>query len=88
MISIDGFDDAIIGTGMRSTSREVLVYDADKCEEILVAAGYGVNCLPFFLENIDVDSLGERAPIFIYLDSNDKRKDAEETGRPFLKIVH
>lgn len=88
MISIQGFDEAILGTGIRESNREVLVYDADKCEELLITQGYGVNSLSHFLESIDVDSLGNRAPLFIYLDANVDYDATDERGRPALRIVH
>ena len=89
MISIDGLDQAIIGTGMRAKEREVLVYDATKCEELLLENGVADNLFNF-LDSIDIQSLGDRAPLFIYLDSNfeDDKVDDNKGKRPDLRIVH
>jgi hypothetical protein len=88
MVCIEGLDDAIVGTGFRSQAGEVLVYDADKCNELLMYAGYGENCLPFFLESLDIESLGDRAPFFIYLDGETEHDVTRQTGRPKLRLVH
>lgn len=87
MISIDGFDAAIIGTGIRAIAKEVLVYDADACEKLLRDNGFE-DPLSIYLESIDVDSLGDRAPLFIYLDSNADDKLDESKGKPKLRLVH
>jgi hypothetical protein len=88
MVCIEGLDEAIIGTGLRGPNSEVLVYDANKANEILLYAGYGEDSLPYFLESLDVDGLGERAPLFIYLDSDVEHDVTEQTGRPSLRLVH
>jgi hypothetical protein len=88
MVCIEGLDEAIIGTGLRSMESEVLVYDAEKANEILMYAGYGENALPHFLEGLAVDGLGERAPLFIYLDSDVEHDVTGQTGRPSLRLVH
>ena len=87
MISIDGFDDAIIGTGIRALAKEVLVYDANMCEDLLKSNGFSAP-LSNYLESIDVDSLGDRAPLFIYLDSKADDELDEPEGKPDLRIVH
>ncbi len=89
MIAIEGLDEAIIGTGIRSSDSEVLVYDADAAQEVLLYLGYGENALPYFLESLNVDGLGDKAPIFIYLDNNLAKNDSfNHDGRPKLRIVH
>lgn len=89
MIAIEGLDDAILGTGIRTSKNEVLVYDGDVAEEILLYMGYGENSLPHFLESIDLDSLGDKAPMFIYLDSDKDIYDrTSNTGQPTLRLVH
>ena len=88
MVCIEGLDEAIIGTGLRTCDSEVLVYDANIANELLLYAGYGENSLPYFLESLDVDGLGERAPIFIYLDKDVEHDVTEQKGRPSLKLVH
>jgi len=89
MIAIEGLDDAILGTGIRTSKNEVLVYDGDVAEEILLYMGYGEHSLPHFLESIDLDSLGDKAPMFIYLDSDKDLYDrTSNTGQPKLRLVH
>ena len=88
MVCIEGLDDAIIGTGLRSATAEVLVYDADKANELLLFAGYGEDSLLYFLDSLDMDGLGDRAPFFIYLDSGIEHDVTQQTGRPKLRIVH
>ena len=87
MISIDGFDEAIIGTGIRALAKEVLVYDANMCEDLLKSNGFS-DPLSNYLESIDVDSSGLCDPLFIYLDSKANDKFDEPEGRPDLRIVH
>ena len=36
MLKADGFDDAVIGVGVRCGFDDVIVYDYDKCVDILV----------------------------------------------------
>lgn len=37
MLKADGFDDAVLGFGSRCGEEDLLVYDYDKCVDILVA---------------------------------------------------
>lgn len=69
MMAINGLDEAVIGTGVRGDT-EVLVYDATHVLEILEAIGYNEPSLDEFLEYIHINELGERAPIFVFLDSD------------------
>lgn len=89
MVCIDGFDDAIVGTGLRDASTEVLVYDAAIVQEILSCSGYPEHSLINFLETIDLKTLGAKAPLFIYFDAELQHEDVEQTKRrPRLKVVH
>jgi len=89
MIAIEGLDEAILGTGIRTSKSEVLVYDGDVAEEILLHMGYGENSLPYFLESIDLDGLGDKAPMFIYLDNDQNPYDrTTDIGQPRLRLVH
>jgi hypothetical protein len=88
MTVIQGFDEALIGTGLRTTGREVLVYDAYIAQDILNEwfPNEGV-LLVEFLRSIEVDSLGDNAPIFVFRDDEilgeirAARKAASGSGR-------
>lgn len=61
MLSIDGLEFAILGTGHTVCGDEVLIYD-----------GYAVEALDFhadeYLEQLESAGMAHMAPIFIYLD--------------------
>ena len=61
MLSIDGLEFAILGTGHTVCGEEVLIYD-----------GYVVETLDFrpdeYLEQLESAGMAHMAPIFIYLD--------------------
>tara|TARA_R110000772_G_scaffold35493_3_gene85520 strand:+ start:3839 stop:4111 length:273 start_codon:yes stop_codon:yes gene_type:complete len=71
MLKADGFDEAIIGTGLKWTengSVDVLVYDADKCVEILMERDdmeYD-EAVEFFEFNTVGSYMGETTPIFTW----------------------
>tara|TARA_R110002012_G_scaffold126216_4_gene277998 strand:- start:1222 stop:1503 length:282 start_codon:yes stop_codon:yes gene_type:complete len=89
MICLEGFDDAIVGTGLRDADAEVIVYDANKMQEILLWQGFPENSLVGFLETIDLKVLGNQAPLFIYLDAELEHEVVERTeGKPRLRVVH
>jgi len=70
MIAVEGLDEAVIGTGLRTTGKEVLVYDANKAQEIIDGyIGEGMDVTEYLFE-IGIDALGDQAPIFVYLDEN------------------
>lgn len=86
MYAVTGFEEALIGTGMRSPFVEVLMYDGYKAQALLEALGYEDMDLPEYLYSIGLDELGEEAPIFVYLDSGilDECREANAGGR----VVH
>jgi hypothetical protein len=86
MIAIEGLDSALIGTGLRGTS-EVLVYDATKAEVLLQNNGFGTDSLHDFLYSVGIDSLGENAPLFVYLDE-DISDEFRNEKRGHLSLVH
>ena len=85
MIAIDGFEDALIGTGMRTTSLEVLVYDGYKAQELLNEFGYNDVDISEYLRLLGIDELGNKAPLFVFLD-DEVRHELEQAraGRPRL----
>lgn len=77
MVTVEGFDSAIIGTGLRATGREVLVYDANKAQMILNSGMYAGVDIVEYLYGLGIDSLGDNAPIFVFLDD----EIVDELGR-------
>lgn len=71
MVVIEGLDAALIGTGLRTTGREALVYDADIAQEILDEWFPNEKVsLVEFLRSIEIDALGDNAPLFIFRDDD------------------
>lgn len=71
MVVIEGLDAALIGTGLRTTGREALVYDADIAQEILNEWFPNEKVsLVEFLRSIEIDALGDNAPLFIFRDDD------------------
>jgi len=59
----DGFDDAIIGH-----SGECVVYDIDKCTQILVEGGMDYDeAVEYFHFNVEGSYVGTRTPIWTYV---------------------
>lgn len=75
MLKADGFDEAIIGVGRRCGQETIVVYDADKCREILQKQ-LGSNVVEdneiaylaadeYFEFNVVGAWMGEDTPIFV-----------------------
>ena len=65
----DGFNDAIIGVAERCGSDDILVYDAEKCIEILVerdGMSYEEAC-EYFSFNVSGAYVGEGTPTFVWV---------------------
>ena len=62
MISIEGMDHAIVGTGISSSGKEVLVYDGNVFESEL--------SIRLVLQNLTDTGHAEIAPLFVYLDKD------------------
>ncbi len=67
--AIEGLYAALVGIGLRESGQEVLVYDAARVERLLESNGSELS-LWAFIQELDMASLGERAPMFIWLDEN------------------
>jgi len=67
--AIDGLAEAVIGVGLRDSGRQVLVYNAIRVQDILESSGTGLS-FNAFLEALQMEDLGERAPLFIWLDDD------------------
>jgi hypothetical protein len=66
MLTSDGFDAAIIGVGERCGSPEIIVYDADKCVDILMEGGMDHDeAQEFFAYNTLGAYVGEHTPIYV-----------------------
>ena len=67
-IFLTGLDDAIIGHGERC-DLSVVLYDANKCIELLMEQGMNLEeSEEYFSYNILGAYLGKRTPIFCYLE--------------------
>jgi len=72
----DGFDDAIIGFGNQTPQEKVLIYDAEKCIDILMKRDgmTGEDALEYFCYNVEGAYMGEHTPIFMW---NASKEDLE-----------
>lgn len=78
MISIDGFEDAIIGTALKQDGEtEVLVYDGYKAAEIFKSIDPNVD-ISLYLKFLDAQGEGDRTPVFVYLDKSVKEDVVEQ----------
>jgi len=67
LLLADGFDDAIIGIGERCSQPPVVVYDAQKCIDLIAAEGMDPeSAAEFFAFNTAGAWVGDRTPIFLY----------------------
>ena len=59
-LKVDGFDDAILGFGGQYGSFDCLVYDRQKCIQVLVDSLYAGPGTPIFIEPVtDIEELDE-----------------------------
>tara|TARA_R100000234_G_scaffold117686_2_gene96585 strand:- start:7283 stop:7540 length:258 start_codon:yes stop_codon:yes gene_type:complete len=68
VLKADGFDDAVIGIGSRCGSEDVIVYDAEKCIEILVR-DHDMDpdeALDYFSFNTLGSYVGKLTPVFVW----------------------
>ena len=67
MLKADGFDEAIIGVGRRCGQPTIVVYDAEKCREILQKRMEGdpIDADEYFEFNVVGAWMGENTPIFV-----------------------
>ena len=61
MLSIDGLEDAVLGTGFALYGQEVLVYDGYVAEQLNFHIGD-------YMDQLEESGMAHMAPIFIYLD--------------------
>lgn len=70
-VKIDGFDEAILGIGEKCGVVDVLVYDKEKCIEILQRDGVSEDdAREYFEFNVSGLGLGEGTPIFMIWNSD------------------
>ena len=68
LLAIGGLDGAIIGSAM-TNGEEVLVYDYDKCVEIIIGAGGDIEAAEnYVLELSEATTKG--IPIFVHFDNS------------------
>jgi len=61
----DGFDDALLGV----TSKNIAVYDIDKCFKVLEKQGMSTDdAVEYFYFNVEGSYVGEQTPIYIHTD--------------------
>jgi hypothetical protein len=68
MLKADGFNEAIIGMCMDiATGEERLIYDANKCIDILIEQGMSdEEAIEYFEFNVGGAYVGENTPIWLY----------------------
>jgi hypothetical protein len=67
VVFADGFDAAIIGLGMQHTKKPVVVYDRNKCIEILMRRDHmsHEDAEEFFCFNTECAWVGDQTPMFL-----------------------
>jgi len=64
----DGFNDALIGI----TSKNLAVYDIDKCIKVLMKDGMSEDeALDYFYFNVEGSYMGDKTPIYIHSDTEE-----------------
>jgi len=67
ILKADGFDDAILGLGRRCSQPDLLVYDVDKCVDILMEDGMTQeDAMEYFEFHVVGAWMCEGTPIFLY----------------------
>ena len=61
----DGFDDALVGV----SSKNIAVYDIDKCIEVLSKDMTAEEAMDYFYYNVEGAYMGEQTPIYIHSDA-------------------
>jgi hypothetical protein len=85
VIALEGFDQAVIGTAYRG-GNEVLVYDGHLAEAIVRSLEGEAATLEDFLTKISLSKLGDRAPVFVYLDEDLFGDDDEILAGPGTSV--
>ena len=63
----DGFDEAIVGMAERCGQPSLVVYDAEKCIDILVERGLDRDeAAEYFSFNVSGAWMGEHTPLFLW----------------------
>jgi hypothetical protein len=65
LLFADGFDDAILGVAVRCGQPTIVVYDREKCIEILMAHGFPGDAEEFFSFNVEGSWIGPRTPAYL-----------------------
>lgn len=72
LLQANGFEAALLGVGRKKGSQNSLVYDYDKCIEILVQGGMTEDEAVEYMEFNVVDAyVGPATPIFVHTDKID-----------------
>jgi len=84
VFAIEGFEAAVIGTAIRG-GNEVLVYDGYLAEAIALGLEPKAASLKEYLMKIELGKLGDKAPVFVFLDVinvGDSTDSVREPGTP------
>lgn len=75
LLKADGFEDALIGVGRKKNCEDSLVYDYNKCIEILISQGMTDEEAVEYMEYNVVDAyVGPTTPIFVHTDPHDSEE--------------
>lgn len=83
MLAIEGLEEALLGTAYVG-GEEVLAYDADTAERLVMFMDPPHLSLYEFVAKIGLEDLGNRAPVFIYQDASMR----EEFGETIRRSIH
>jgi len=68
LLAIDGLDAAIVGSAMVD-GQEVLIYDFDKCVEVIIGAGSTIEYAEEYVLELSMSNI-KGIPIFVNFDNN------------------
>lgn len=72
MLKADGFDEAIVGTGCRCGQPDLVVYDVEKCIEILARDMSHDDAQEYFDFNVVGAWVGDETPVWLYKGTADE----------------
>ena len=82
MLKADGFDDAVIGIGRRCGQEDLIIYDIDKCINVLQTKPHNMTCeeaTEYFWYNVAGSWVGKRTPMFL---EKKTIQEIEEDAKP------
>ncbi len=70
LYSLEGLEDAVVGTAWTASGDEVLAYDYDKSLEIMLSHGFDHEQITTYIESIANKLDSSKQPVFVHLDPN------------------